>query len=259
MIYQLESFIEYLRSSKSRFGVHSPFVYSLIKDVLKNKGRRGYPDKIEKLRSELIHDSSSFLKTDFGSGSEKGSSYEVTVRKIARYSSTSKRKGKLLYRLSDHFKPGVILEMGSALGIGTAYLASPVPHSRVITLEGCPELLRHAQHNMERLSIRNVSFVGGEFSVTLPGVLSGLDTLDMVFLDGNHREDAIVDYFELLMQYRNNDSVFIIDDIRWSAGMYKAWMKMTRYREVTVSIDLFRLGLIFFRKELSKQHFIIRY
>jgi predicted O-methyltransferase YrrM len=94
----------------------------------------------------------------------------------------------------------------------------------------------------------------------LPQVLARLDRVDLAYIDGNHRLHPTLQYFEQLLQKKTPDSIFIFDDIHWSAGMEEAWRTICQHPAVTCSIDLFFLGFVFFRPEFkAKQHFCIRF
>ena len=259
MIYPLKSYFRHLLSSRSRYRVHSPFVFELIREALKDKGRHDYPQSIEELRKELRKDRGVFLKKDFGTGGMNGTGYPVSTRAIATGSSSSRRKGRLLYRISKYFQPRTLIEMGTALGIGTAYLASASPGARIFSLEGCPELANRASSHLRRLKITNVEILEGEFSESLSVILTSGLVPDLVFIDGNHKKEAVTSYFNRLLPYVHNNTVLIFDDIHWSREMSEGWSEITGNPRVTVSIDLFHTGLVFFRKESTKQHFVIRY
>jgi predicted O-methyltransferase YrrM len=139
------------------------------------------------------------------------------------------------------------------------YLALGNRGARVITLEGCQETAALAEKNFSALKLNNVTLVTGKFSEALPDVLLSLQTADMVFIDGDHRKEALLEYFTLIIPYIHNDSVVVVDDIRWSPEMAEAWTELCRHEKVKVSVDLFQLGILFFKEELSKQDFVISY
>jgi predicted O-methyltransferase YrrM len=89
-------------------------------------------------------------------------------------------------------------------------------------------------------------------------VLEKIKTLDMLFIDGNHSYDATMRYFEMCKPYLHNQSLIVFDDIYWSKGMTQAWKEIKADPIVTVSIDLFFIGLVFFRKEQVKENFKLR-
>ncbi|MBK9358768.1 MAG: class I SAM-dependent methyltransferase [Bacteroidales bacterium] len=93
----------------------------------------------------------------------------------------------------------------------------------------------------------------------LPGLLRQTAIIDYAFIDGNHTKEATLRYFGQLVKHAGNNSVYIFHDIHWSAEMEQAWNEIKNHEKVIITIDLFHMGLVFFRKELSRQHFIIRF
>jgi predicted O-methyltransferase YrrM len=190
-----------------------------------------------------------------------GRSGKRTISEIAERSLKSEKYGQLLFRLVNHFKPNTILELGTSLGISTAYLASANPNSKVITIEGCPNIASEAKKNFEILGLKNIESVIGNFDSVLPAALCQLPTADckLVFFDGNHKKEPTLRYFNQCLELADNTSVFIFDDIHWSNEMEEAWEEIKSHPQVTVTIYLFFLGLVFFRKEQVKQNFIVRF
>jgi len=82
----------------------------------------------------------------------------------------------------------------------------------------------------------------------------------MAFIDGNHRKAPTLDYFNKIMHKTNEYSCIVFDDIHWSREMEEAWEEIKRDDRVKLSIDLFFVGIVFFRKSfLEKQDFMIRF
>lgn len=251
----------YLTASNGKgHGVHSPFVFNFIKNVLNDEGKYYAYDKIEKLRKTLLMDHSEVSVVDLGAGSSHGDGGKRTVATICRNTSKSPKYGQLLFRISQHFQPRLMLELGSSLGISTAYLASGNPSGQLITCEGSEAVASLAERNFRALQMNNITMVRGNFDDTLPEILKAHPVIDLAFIDGNHRKDPTLDYFYSLLPCVNENSIIIFDDIHWSSGMEEAWNTIRNHPYVTLSIDLFFVGLVFFRKDfLQKQHFVIRF
>ena len=116
-----------------------------------------------------------------------------------------------------------------------------------------------ARRNFEQLSISNVDVVVGNIDETLIAQIADLATIDFVFFDANHRYEPTVRYFETCLKKKHNDTVFVFDDIHWSNEMEQAWAYIGRHPSVRVTIDLFWVGLVFFRHEQLKQDFVLRF
>ena len=168
--------------------------------------------------------------------------------------------GQFLFRLAYHFKPNTILELGTSLGITTSYLAFANQNSKVITIEGCTNISSEAKNCFQSLGLNNIETVVGNFDSVLSSRLKTQDSrFDFVFFDGNHKKKPTLNYFNQCLSHATNDSVFIFDDIHWSDEMEEAWEEIKSHPKVIVTIDLFFLGLVFFRKEQAKENFVLRF
>jgi predicted O-methyltransferase YrrM len=257
----LGRFLHFLPASGNRYAVHAPYLYDFIGQVLRKDLKMECFRPVEKLRKEFLSGSASILKTDFGHRAlqENPRVYEVKLSKVASTSLSSPSSARRLYRLARHINAEQTLEIGTSLGFTAAYLGLANPNGKVITLEGCPELSRIAGENHQKLKLTNIEIINGRFEQTLPEALARLGRIDLVYIDGNHQKEAMIDYFERCLPYCHNETVMVFDDIHASAGMEEAWAYVTKRKEISVSLDLFFSGWIFFRKESSKQHFKLRY
>jgi predicted O-methyltransferase YrrM len=241
-------------------GMHSPFVFDFIIHVLNDKTI--YPDyeRVEAQRAKMLADKRMLAITDFGAGSSNSSSNQRSVSSIAGSAVKPKKYGQLLYRMVKKYRPSAILELGTSLGITSSYLALGNPQARMITLEGADEIAAVAKNNFKEMGVERIEVVKGDFQQTLPAVLSRLSTIDFVFVDGNHRKEPTVSYFNQLLPKIRPETILVFDDIHWSGEMEEAWQVIKSHPSVKCTIDLFFIGLIFFREEFKeKQDFIIRF
>lgn len=236
-------------------GVHSPFVFSLIEDIFNEKHPYYAFKSIEKARTNLLLDNSSIFVNDYGTGSSR----KRKVSDIARQSLKNKREAQMLFRLACLIQPKNILELGTCLGITTLYLSSARPTANIYTIEGCPNIANIAKQVFKNSQAKNITSIVGNIDTQLPKALSKIDKLDMVFFDANHTKEATLKYFYTCLEKANNDTVFIFDDIYWSEGMTEAWKEIYQNPSITYSIDLFHLGIVFFKKEWIKSHFKIKF
>jgi predicted O-methyltransferase YrrM len=250
-------FVKYLIKAKNRHGIHSAFVYEFYEKVVASKHEYYEFAPIEHLRKIMLHSMDSIEVVDFGAGSKGNKTRKI--KDIARASSVSPKKGQLLFRLVNFVQPKIMVEMGTSLGISTLYQAKASPNATFITMEGSPQTAAKAVKNFELLKASNVKMVTGDFKVTLPEVLKATQLVDYVFFDGNHRKEATLEYFSGFLPKISDNTVFVFDDIRWSKGMYEAWKEIIKDPRATVTIDLFNMGIVFFRKGQVKEHFVLRY
>jgi len=236
-------------------------MYKIYKEIIRNRTPSKELWFIENLRARLRKDPGYIKMSDLGSGGEEIPFCRrlVSIRQVVRKSSISAAYGELLFRFSRMLEPEITLELGTSLGMSTAYLAMGNPSGQVITLEGCEETAEAARKNFQHLGLSNIRQVTGSFDEVLPHLLPGFGKIDLVFIDGNHRKKPVMNYFTQCLQHFHEDSVLIIDDIHWSGEMEEAWKEIRLHPSVTITIDLFRMGLVFFSKALSKENFIIRF
>ena len=257
MIFQIKSFFNFLIRSTNEHGVHSPFVFELVTTCFKDKSTKGWYKTLENYRYSLNRNKNIIDIEDLGAGSKKLEHKQRQISQIAKNAGITKKRARLLGRLAVYFNCSNILEIGTSLGIGTASIAMATPNSSITTLEGCQNTAAVANTNFKTFGLHKINTVIGNFDNTLPGVLKK-NTYDLIFFDGNHQKEATLKYFSQCLEHIHNDSVFIFDDIYWSKGMQEAWQIIKTHPKVTISIDTFQWGLVFFRKEQEKQHFTIR-
>ena len=251
----------YISASNSKgHGVHSPFVFDFIKFVKNEQKKYTCYYEIEKLRNNLLADKSIIEVADFGAGSAVISTNKRAIYKMAQSSLKPKRFAQLLFRIVQHYRPKTIVEFGTSFGITSSYLAFGYPDAKLYTLEGAHSIASIARMNFMHLGLHNVELLEGDFAKTLPRLFSIIHKVDLAFVDANHRRKPTLDYFHQLLQYSTPSTILIFDDIHWSKEMEEAWEQIKQHESVTLSIDLFFIGIIFLRKEFKqKQHFSIRF
>jgi predicted O-methyltransferase YrrM len=251
----------FIRASNGRgHGIHSPFVYALVREVF-NDSRSYYAyEKIEGAKDNLLVDHRMLQLTDLGAAPSSVKDGSRKVSSVAAKSVSDQKFGRLLFRLANFYRAHSIIELGTSLGISTSYLASADSRSRVTTMEGSPAVTAIAEETFLKLGLKNITSVTGNFDETLSTVLASGSPADLVFIDGNHRKKPVLDYFEKFINNMSTESLIIIHDIHWSSEMEEAWEQIRQHPQVKMSIDIFSAGLVFFRREFKvKQHFLIRF
>ncbi|OJW61299.1 MAG: SAM-dependent methyltransferase [Sphingobacteriales bacterium 50-39] len=249
----------YLTAKNGRgHGVHSPFVYDFIRNVLNDRRRPAVWDRIELLRAQLLKDETWLEVEDMGAGSSVAKGRQRQVREIARHAAKPAKLGQLLFRIARYYQRERVVELGTSLGLSTAYLGSGA--ASVWTIEGASAIAAVAARNFQDLGLGGVELVVGNFDELLDGVLDRAGSVDLAFIDGNHRLEPTLRYFHALMERCAPGAILIFDDIHWSEEMEEAWGKIQRDPRVYMTIDLFFIGLVVFREEFKvKQHFSIRF
>ena len=256
MIKILREYINYKLIAKGRHGVHSPFVYDLVDNCLRKKVPQNVFKRFLSYKNQLNQDDSFIEVTDLGAGSKKLSKHRK-VNSIAKISGTSSRYGKLIFKLVHHYKPKTILELGTSLGVGTFMLANGNPKSKVVTVEGCPETSSIAQKMHREYQTKNVDFVISDFVSYLRSYKG--PNFDFIFIDGDHRGEKLLEQLEALNHHIHEESIILLDDIRWNNDMHSTWEKVVSNKRYHLSIDLFKMGIVMRRSHQEKEHFVINY
>jgi predicted O-methyltransferase YrrM len=266
----------YVNASNGRgHGIHSPFVYDFVREVLAGQDSPAIYKPIETLRHQLYLDRALLEVDDLGARRRGKPISQRSVADLARHSAKPPRLGRLLFRIARYYQPVNVVELGSSLGLSTAYLAAgasnsdvadacieahPDPRQRIVTIEGAANVAEKATQNLRLLALDHVEMMQGNFDDVLPPLLDRMPPVDLAFIDGNHRLEPTMRYFDMLTFHSSDSSVLIFDDIHWSRDMEEAWKRIKEDPRAMLTIDLFFFGLVFRRKEFkTKQHFTIRF
>tara|TARA_B100001758_G_scaffold247507_1_gene265622 strand:+ start:20845 stop:21630 length:786 start_codon:yes stop_codon:yes gene_type:complete len=252
-------YIKYFITAKTKHSTQAPFAYEFLTKVINPKLDNKDCSNIEALRKKLCKSEERIQITDFGAGSHINNAKIRMIKDIAKNSAKNEKFGKLLYKIAKYYKSENIVELGTSLGISTLYLSKGNKKSKVFTFEGCPETAKIAKLNFNKISANNINITLGSFEKTLETKLKEIKTIDLVFIDGNHKEESTIKYFKQCLKYSNDQTIFIFDDIHWSKGMESAWRYIKAHEKTTLTIDLFFVGIVFIKEGLSKQNFTIRH
>ena len=255
---RVSGLLQYLWQGKSHYHIHSPFVFDLVNKVLRDKRNFYDLELIEQKRIALLDDNTPL---DIKEVTLPDSGLKRTsVAALARKTAIPSKYGQLLFRLANHYRAKQILEIGTGIGISTSYLACSNRKGRMISLEGDPARAAIAKKLLHQLNCSSVEVREGNFEVTLPDAVHDLGNIDLVFMDGNHQLDATLHYFETILPALHENSLVVVDDIYWSADMELTWQQLQQHSKVSLSIDLYRLGLLFFTPDfVVPQHHRLYY
>ncbi len=251
-------YLQFWLSSGNAHAIHSPFVFQLYTQVITNPILYYCFETLELSRGDLLASTQELEVQDFGAGSKILSSRKRKVREMARHSEKSPQLAQVLFRLVNWFQPKTVFDLGTCLGTTTLYMAHACKQAQLYTFEGDPGLARLAAERFQKFKLENISSVVGNIDQTLPETIQCVEKLDFVFFDANHRLEPTVRYFEQCLSKAHSESVFVFDDIYWSAEMQQAWQQIKSHPSVTLTIDLFYIGVVFFREKQPVQHFKLR-
>lgn len=239
---------------------HSSDAY--INEILTNcfiyKDRNSDFQEIEKIRKQLSKNNKQIKIEDFGARKDDYTS-ERSIKKIAKNALMPAWYAQLIYRIARFKKPKVILELGTSLGITTAYLAKACPDAKIISIEGSKEIHRIANENFQQLGLKNIESINAPFDEILPKILLENPHIDFIFVDGNHTYEATVRYYNQINKNTQNDSVLIFDDIHWSKGMFNAWQEIIKNENSATIINIFAMGIILKQKEKKTTYELLKY
>jgi predicted O-methyltransferase YrrM len=249
-------FLKYYFKAENAHGIHSPFVFDFYNFVFKRKNAVDDFSEIENRRKLLLKNNDHICRVDFGAG--KKSKHPERIADLSKSSLKNIKWAQILYRLISIYQYKNIIDLGTSFGITTLYFSKAAPDGTIITLEGCPETLKIAKNNFESLNALNIETIEGNIDVNLAIALEKFEKVDFVFFDANHKYAPTIKYFERCLEKIDKNSCFVFDDINWSQEMKNAWNTIINHEKVSLSINLFFIGIVFFKKGIRKQHFILK-
>lgn len=252
---------DYLRhwlKAKTRHGVHSPFVYRLVDKIIYDFSAKTVYDEIEFARKQLLNDGRMITVADPGAGAHVNNRRKK-ISDIANNALKPPRLAQLLYRLTNDLQPDAIVELGTFLGVTTLYLQKAAPKAEIYTLEACPQMAEIAEDIFIRTNTRDLKLITGNFATTFPNIIGKLGKLDLVYINENQQKEATLKYFEWCLPRVHERTLLIFDDIYRNEGTKEAWTEIKAHPKVTVTIDLFWIGLVYFKKGQARENFLIRF
>lgn len=166
-------------------------------------------------------------------------SYKQEYSKIRNLnaSTINSKHLKLIYRIINRYKSENILEIGDSKHLNRIILSNIQPKANVFF---CNVKTNEISEIKTQNNIQTESF-------------------DFAFYDIKNNDSLTLSEFINHLKYFHNNSIVAVNNIHQSKEMEEVWRKIITQKEVTISIDLFFIGLVFFRKEQVKENFIIRF
>lgn len=253
-LHQIKQFIRhFLTAKRNGHGIHSPFAYQLCEEVFYN-GLSFYDFiPLNTVREGLLNNQENIEVEDYGAGSKTFKSKIRRIKDIAKQGISSQKQSELLYKLMNFLHCTNVIELGTSLGLNTLYMARVNKNATVISIEGSKTLSDFASQLARKNKVNNIRFINARFEDAFPQLLQEIDKLDVLYVDGNHTYEATLNYFKQALQKKHKHSVFIFDDIYWSKGMTEAWEEIKKNPAVSLSIDTFYFGIVFFKEELKEK------
>ena len=258
-------------------GIHSPYLFEWVRMVMSDKYAYRIWNDIERVRAQMLTSKEVVEFVDYGSakklrslenGTEAAYSVELRdtrrVKDIAKRSLAKAKYAQMLFRLVNWLGHQLrkddegltIVELGTSLGVTTAYMAGVDARDDVYTYEGCEAVAKIARDNWKALGINNIECRIGAINGEI--LKDCLERVDIAFVDANHTYEASLEYFNVLADKVHEKSVIVMDDIYHSEEMEKAWKEICEDERVTTTIDLYQMGLVFFDKHYWKRNYRMR-
>ncbi len=254
-VHQLKSYIKYLQATEAKSYREYPILSDFVSKVLYDETKYDEYKILDEERNNLIKDNSRIEVVDFGAHKKGNKPYITEFRKIsniAKNAASQPKISRLIYRIIKHYNAHDIIELGTSLGIGTSHMALANPNANITSIEGCHNLVTHAQELLAKLNMNNITFENGNIDNLLPQVLKQRKKVDFVYFDGNHKKDATLNYFNQCLKLAHKETIFMFDDIYWSKDMTRAWNEIINNKQVSGSIDLYYSGIVFFNHDMNR-------
>lgn len=220
----LVRYLFYFLSAKTKHDIHSPFVFEFVIEVLKKKN-------------------SLTINT------------ELQEHPLNHISSLTKKNGSLVYRIIEKYNCQNILELSHFAGSNSLYLGIRNQQKKLISI-GNKNMI---SHQSTLLNIKNHDVIIGKINDLLIPTLKELKLIDLAFIDGNHSTESTLNIFNQCLEFCHKDSIIIFDKISHSKEKIATWQQICKHKKVTLSINLFSLGIVFFRDGRQKEHYSIRF
>lgn len=217
---------------KNGFGIHSPFLWKLWRDCIGVSGHYYAQAKLEK-------------------------SLSATDCRTAKL--FPKKYHELTFRLINYFDPKIIIFAGAEFSAAPLYMAAAKAEATIFAAESTMQAAKVLEQCSRRANIRNISLISPNKDKTLRDLLSSVEKIDMVYFNTSASASRLPEYYEMFKSKADNDSVFIFEKPRHTKQSAEFWNSVQKDSDISLSLDLYGIGIVFFKKELSKQHFLIKY
>ncbi len=257
MFHKIVSFFCFILKSKNEHGVHSPFIFDLITTCFYVKKNNHDLTILSNYKEDLSKNSSLQEIYDFNFLSNILLSEKKKKEKIIKDFGVSNKRTRLLINLIQYLKPRSILEIGTSVGINTVTLASALENFKIITVEENEQSTNISRELFKKYNLKQIELLSGKLDDVLPDVFKK-NTFDFICFKNHGLTKKVLKYFEASVSSIHNNSVCLFKNIHIDKESDQVWEQIKKHEKVTVTIDTFKWGLVFFRKEQEKEHFIIR-
>ena len=259
-IHSLKHYLKYALFSKSKFKIHSPFVFAFITQILEDKGSeyKALRDKLNQYYKENKIQVST--EGNAGEGSQSLGKRTMSASSFSNKVGLPSKYGKVLHGLIRENNIHSVIELGTSLGISTSYLSSNAAVN-VKTIEANKQVLDVTRQAYQEIgNSKSIHFIHARFDTVLDDLCKAGLANTLIFIDGDHNKEALIRYFNSCLPFIEESTILVFDDIYWSEGMTDSWHEIFQHKKVKLSLDIFRMGIVFFKHtNKEKQHFQVWY
>lgn len=243
---RIKIYLEYYFKAETKFNIHPPFLFNFI-DFTFDQDRIFYAfDKIQEASEILKRNETHIPSEPFSKNRQQD---QFTVAELYKKSGHSVSEYECLYRMNLFLKSKNSLELGACTGMSGIAIALSNKSGKLTSIEGNQFLSSICNAMFDRFKLSNAQCIAIEFDSFLN--TTSVQDFDFVFLDGDHQYDSTIKYASKLLTITTDAAVLVLDDIHWSADMYRAWKDLIKHPAIQCSLETERWGILFKNKILS--------
>ena len=253
MIFRILSRLKYLLKARHKggHGIHSPFLFRLITEVIEDRKNNPEYEIIERLHNRAFEILPKNIGASFPKINHQADWSLLKLSTLYNKAELPAKYRKMVVRLIYEFEPSAIIHFGPALGVNLAAMAIANNFRPVYQISGDPAYDIFAAELLSDSMIPNVCFLSEN---EVPPIQPSFILVNSPDNPGKLRK--VVQ--QCLRRHVDND-VLILRGIHQSVEMETIWRELIGNKIVRVSIDQFEIGLVLFRKGLQKEDFIHRF
>ena len=225
------------------YGVHSPFVFDLITNVIEEKSFYYAYHDISLIREQLIQ-----KKRFIDYNGE-----QINLKKALRKYGISKKEGEFLFRLTNHYKPRTILSISSSGGLAPLYLSRYGSNVECVTLEYETDLYDLAVHFLNRETNTSHYIWLCSYYDFYPPKISMFNQIDCIYMGKELGVNSLYYSFNQCIPLIHDKTFCVLAGIHSSTEKLNYWNELCQHPNVTVAVDLYQMGLLFFDPKLNKR------
>lgn len=226
------------RHHRSRgFGIHSPYAFHFVCNVLREKNPYYCYDYLEDLRQAVIEE----------------------LRGKKRHTRVISFKGlKMMFRIANHFNPFCFMQVGSCYGLTVAGMLSVSSSSRLLlyepALDEFPVLAQVLAPYLDSVECYNSLPVA--INDYKQAVATGATAF--VLINSIPLAHDIQPLQQYLLELLNGDeNVLVLRNLNRDTSMHSLWLKLKAAMTCGQSFTNEKTGIIVVKKKLNLEHFFL--